>query len=237
MNDHRIAAPRLILFDLDGTLVDSGADIAAAANQARLAARLAPISDAVARSYVGDGVQCLMQRVLAHDLETGERRLPVSDEQLARGLADFAGYYHEHLLDRTALYPGITDLLAGLGDRELMVATNKPRRFTLAILSGLGIADRFTRVVAGDDTGARKPDPEHLRACLAGADHRPDTTVMVGDSPNDVLAARGLGMPSVAVSWGLVARQRLVAAQPTVLVDSVTDLARELSLDSGGAGR
>jgi len=224
MSDPRLAASRLVIFDLDGTLVDSGADIAAAAGHARRAAGLEPLPDAVTIGYVGDGTRRLLERVLAHDLRTGELGPPVATAALEQGLADFGDHYAEHLLEHTVLYPGIAGLLERLVDRRLMIATNKPRRFTLAILAGLGIADRFERVVAGDDAPVRKPDPAHLAACLAGTALGPERCVMVGDSPNDVLAARGLGMPAVAVSWGLVARRRLVAAAPTVLVDSVEEL-------------
>ena len=221
--------PELVVFDLDGTLIDSGRDIAAAANHARRAAQLAPLPAAVAIGYVGDGVQRLLARVLAHDLDTGERSRPVTPAALEQGLADFAAHYAEHLLDRTVLYPGIGELLADLAGRRLMVATNKPRRFTLAILAGLDVADRFERIVAGDDVDARKPDPEHLRACLAGSGLSPAQAVMVGDSPNDVLAAQAAGMPSVAVSWGLVARERLIASEPTVLADTVGELGAALA--------
>lgn len=190
MTDLRRAPSRLVIFDLDGTLVDSGRDIAAAANHARAAAGLPPLSDAVAIGYVGDGVQRLLERALAHDLATGGPGPAITADRLERGLADFAAYYERHLLDHTRLYPGIAELLAGLADRELMVATNKPRRFTEAILAELGIGRRFARIVAGDDVTSRKPDPAHLAACLAGTGLGPDDGVMVGDSPNDVLAAR-----------------------------------------------
>ena len=219
-----------VLFDLDGTLVDSGADIAAAANHARRAAGLKPISEAVAVGYVGDGVQRLLERVLAHDPDTGGPTRVLAADEVPSGLAAFFEYYEEHLLDQTVLYSGVADLLGALAGRRLLVATNKPRRFTLAILTGLGIAGSFERVTAGDDVSVRKPDPAHLAACLAGTGIDPDCAVMVGDSPNDILAARGLSMRSVAVSWGLVERARLVAAEPDVLVDRVEELARELGV-------
>ena len=219
-----------ILYDLDGTLVDSGADNAAAANHARRAAGLTPLSEAVAVGYVGDGVQRLLERVLAHDPDAGGPDRVLAEGELASGLASFFEYYEEHLLDRTVLYPGVAELLSALAGRRLLVATNKPRRFTLAILTGLGIAGSFERVTAGDDAPVRKPDPAHLAACLAGTGIDPDCSVMVGDSPNDVVAARGLSMRSVAVSWGLVERDRLVAAEPDVLVDRVEELARELGV-------
>jgi phosphoglycolate phosphatase len=217
-----------VIFDLDGTLVDTGADIAAAANVARQASGLEPLPAAVVTGYVGNGVQRLLERVLGHDLETGRRRDDVPAAAVAAGLARFAEHYAAHLLDCTALYPGIAELLAALRDRPLFLATNKPRRFTLAILAGLGLDDRFRRVVAGDDVTARKPDPAHLAACLAGTDLPPREVVVVGDSPNDVLAARGLGCRVVGVTWGLVPVARLAAAEPDALVDDARALAREL---------
>lgn len=219
-----------IIFDLDGTLVDSGADIAAAANQARLAAGQPPLPAAVAIGYVGDGVQRLLERVLSHDLATGQAGGQVTAEQLEAGLRHFAAHYMEHLLDRTRLYPGIADLLRTLVDHRLFLATNKPRRFTLAILAGLNLAELFERVVAGDDVARRKPDPAHLKACLAGTGLRPEEVVVVGDSPNDVWAARALGSRAVAVTWGLVPRSILADAMPDALVDRAGDLARELGV-------
>ena len=219
-----------VIFDLDGTLVDSGADIAASANVARTRAGLPPLAAAVAIGYVGDGVQRLLERVLGHDEATGQPTRPVTPAELAAGLDAFADHYVDHLLDRTTPYRGIPELLTSLGERPLMVATNKPRRFTLAILEGLGMAGMFLRVVAGDDAPRRKPDPAHLLACLDGTGLTPDHTVMVGDSPNDVWPARELGMRSVAVSWGLVARARLQEVRPDVLVDDVSQLAAALVL-------
>jgi phosphoglycolate phosphatase len=219
-----------VIFDLDGTLVDSGADIAASANVARTGAGLPPLEAPVAIGYVGDGVQRLLERVLGHDAATGRIERPVSAEELAAGLDAFAAHYAEHLLDRTAPYPGVPELLTSLGERPLMVATNKPRRFTLAILEGLGMAGMFVRVVAGDDVPGRKPDPAHLLACFEGTDLAPRLATMVGDSPNDVRPARKLAMTSVAVSWGLVARARLADAGPDILVDDMSQLAAALAL-------
>jgi len=219
---------RPVIFDLDGTLVDSGADIAAAANHVRIAAGLPPLAPAVALGYVGDGVQLLLERVLAHDPTTGLATRPVAPAELAAGLARFADHYAEHLLDRTSLYPGVAELLAALAGRPLFVATNKPRRFTLAILAGLGVDHRFRRIVAGDDIVARKPDPAHLKACLAGTGLVTTAATVVGDSPNDVRAARGCGARAVAVSWGLVAVERLVEERPDALVHDAAQLAREL---------
>ena len=130
--------------------------------------------------------------------------------RLARGTPGFSGADLENLLNEAALLAvrRESDTVA-MADLELAIE----------------------RVVAGDDVAVRKPDPAHLTACLAGTGLAAGATTVVGDSPNDVLAAHGAGMRSVAVSWGLVARERLVAARPAALVDDVGTLARELGLD------
>lgn len=221
-----------VIFDLDGTLVDTGRDIAAAAAVARRALELEPLPLPVVLGYVGDGVQALLQRVLGHDLATGRSTRPVAPADLERGLASFAAHYAEHLLDGTRLYPGIEALLGALSaDRLLMLATNKPRRFTGPIIDGLGIGRFFHRVVAGDDAPARKPDPAHLAACLAGTGLTPAAVVVVGDSRNDVLAARALGSRAVGVAWGLEPVARLQQAGPDALVRDVAELARELGIN------
>jgi len=223
-----LAAARAVIFDLDGTVVDSGTDIAAAANHVRREFDLAPVSPAVAIGYVGDGVAKLLRRILGHDAATGRTGAagrPVTDAQLAAANRVFFEHYEQHCLDHTRLYPGIRDLLHSLRSRHVLLATNKPRAFTERILAGLDVAASFERIVAGDDTPAKKPDPAHLAACLEGIDVAPGDVVVVGDSPNDVLAARALGAVSVAVAYGLTPRERLAASGPDHLVDSVAALA------------
>jgi len=215
-----------IVWDLDGTLVDSGTDIAKAANIARQGAGLPLIPEDIAISYVGDGVVKLLERVLGHGVSS-----PVSEGEIQAGLARFNAHYDQHLLDQTDLYPGIREVLAALSERPLFLATNKPRRFTMAILEGLGLVGVFQKVVAGDDVPRRKPDPAHIYACIEGTSLLPSLLTVVGDSPNDILAARGMGARSVAVTYGLVPGARLAAEQPDVLVDNVEDLVPALGLE------
>lgn len=221
----RVAA---FIFDLDGTLIDSGADIAASANFARAHFGLPELDPATARGYVGDGVVKLMERVLAHDTRRGAHgagALPVAAEQLDEGLAVFRDHYGRHLLDTTRLYPGVLEVLRRYREFPLHLATNKPRGFTDAILRGLHIADAFRRVVGGDETPARKPDPAHLRLCLEGLDVPPEQVAVVGDSPNDILAARALGACAVGCTYGLVAPGVVKAAGPDHIIEAAGALA------------
>jgi phosphoglycolate phosphatase len=220
-----------VIFDLDGTLVDSGADIAAAANAVRERLNRPRLPEATVVGYVGDGARKLLERSLAHPDRPDEEPEPATAEAVDAALAMFLDIYGAHLLDRTRPYPGIMALLQALGPATLMVATNKPRQLTLPILAGLDLAGYFERVVAGDDVERRKPHPDHLRACLAGHAWRPARVAMVGDSPNDVAAARALGLHAVAVGWGLVDVERLRAAEPDALVVDVDELANVLGVD------
>ena len=207
------------IFDLDGTLIDSGADIAASANFARGHFDLPPLPDATIISHVGDGVRMLMTRLLA----VGD--VPVDEERIAEAVNVFRDHYGRHCLDQTTLFPGVLATLLRFRAVPLTVATNKPRRFTLQILDGLHVADAFRRVVAGDDVPHQKPDPMHLRACLEGLDVPPAEVVVVGDHPNDIQGARAIGALAVGVTYGLTPAGLIRAARPDLVIDSFADLA------------
>ena len=216
------------IFDLDGTLVDSGRDIALAANFTRAHFGLPELPLATVAGYVGDGVATLLYRTLGHDPATGltlDRGLPVGDEMHAEAMRIFADRYGRHLLDTTRLYPGVLEVLARYRRFPLGLATNKPRVFTDAILAGLHIDGAFDAVVAGDETPARKPDPEHLRRCLAGWRVDPAEVAVVGDSPNDIAAARALGAVAVGCTYGLTAAGVIRAAGPDLVIDGIGELA------------
>jgi phosphoglycolate phosphatase len=217
-------APAAFIFDLDGTLVASGRDIARAANVVRRHFDLAELPPAVLTGYVGDGVRKLLQRTLGHDAASGRTGLTVPEPILEEGQAVFARHYGAHLLDTTRLYPGVREVLAAFGAVPLHVATNKPRRFTDAILAGLGLDGVFRRIVAGDEAPERKPDPAHLAACLAGLEVAADRVVVVGDSPHDIAAARGLGAVAVGCAYGLVAPERVRAAAPDFVIEGFAQL-------------
>ncbi|MCP4571015.1 MAG: HAD-IA family hydrolase [bacterium] len=224
-NDLQVDA---FVFDLDGTLVDSGLDIALSANAVRASRGLAELPVPVVVAYVGDGVARLMERTLGHEARpAGADDVPpgaVAPAVVDEGLAVFADHYGAHLLDNTRPYPGVVETLADLDGVPLLVATNKPRVFADALLAGLGLDGFFVGVVGGDDTPARKPDPRHLAEALAGVEAAPERVVVVGDSPNDILAARAYGARSVGCTYGLVDPARVRAAGPNAVIDAFTDL-------------
>lgn len=183
-----------IVFDLDGTLVDSAPDLQAALNRLAAARGLAPFTRAEVVAMIGDGVRALVERALA------ARGQPFEDAALAAFVAD----YTAHAAESTRLFPGMAGALAVLAGRgwRLAVCTNKPAAATAALLGALGLDGRFAAVGGGDSFAVRKPDPGHLRATLAAAGGDPRCAVMVGDHRNDMLAARGAGLPAVFAGWG-----------------------------------
>jgi phosphoglycolate phosphatase len=215
------------IFDLDGTLVDSGLDIALSANFTRIHFGQPELPVETVKSYVGDGVAVLLQRALGHDIysgQTGPAGLPVTEAMLAEGLAIFADHYGRHLLDNTRLYPGVLEMLARYQRFPLHVATNKPRNFTMAILEGLHLDGAFRKVVGGDEPSARKPDPAHLEMALEGLTVKTDEVVVVGDSPNDILAAQALGAVAVGCTYGLVSPGLVRSAKPDHVIDDIAEL-------------
>jgi phosphoglycolate phosphatase len=207
---------RLLVFDLDGTLVDSSRDIATAVNAAF--ACLAPGTptiplDAIL-SFVGEGARLLIERSVGH----AGLDLPADDV-----LAVYLECYRAHLLDTTSLYPGIPEALDALEGTTLAVLTNKPGDMSRAILEGLGVSGRFARVWGAGDVPSRKPDPAGLLCLIDDIGVPAGETWMVGDSATDVGAARAAGVRVAGVTWGFhpVA---LRAAGADRLIDDPRDL-------------
>jgi phosphoglycolate phosphatase len=189
-----VKAVRLVVFDLDGTLVDSSLDLANAVNRtfASVGAPVLPVSEV--RSFVGEGARRLIEKAIA---ATG---VPHSADDL---LPIFLDIYRDVLLENTRLYPGVVEVLDALAPRHrLAVLTNKPGDMSRAILSGLGVARRFHWIWGAGDVPARKPDPEGLRRLVAAAGVAPEEAVYVGDSAIDVRTARAVGTRAVGVTYG-----------------------------------
>lgn len=215
-------APHLrpaLLFDLDGTLIDSGDDLTAAVNHVLGQDDLPALGREQVLRMLGDGAPVLVERAYAHH----------GAETPPDALTRFRAHYRAHCLDATRPYPGIVELLRRLApERALAVATNKPTAFAERIVEGLGLG-RFVGVVVGpEDAGAPKPSPGMLRAALERLGHAPDEAVMIGDSPSDVEAGRRAGAATVAVLWGYRDRDLLEAAGPDRIAATVGELAATL---------
>jgi phosphoglycolate phosphatase len=186
--------PRCLVFDLDGTLVDSVPDLAACLNRVLANRGLAPLTEPRVASMVGDGVRVLLERAFA-------AYGTVPD---ARAVADYTADYAQHIADATRAYPGIADLLAAARAEgwRMAVCTNKPEALAHAVLAATGLDGFFASVGGGDSFPARKPDPAHMLATLAAAGAAARDAVMVGDHRNDILAASGAGMACIFAAWG-----------------------------------
>lgn len=190
-----------VLWDLDGTLVDSQSDIAAAVDRALARNALPRLGEPAVRRHIGSGAQHLVTACHADALgllPAGVARAEVPPVE--RVLADFFAAYKAHIADQTALYPGLRELLADLTVPQAIV-TNKPIGLALALLDALGIRERFGAVYGGESVPRRKPDPMMLHAAMAdlGVQH----AVVIGDGPHDVGAARAAGLPVIGVDWGI----------------------------------
>jgi phosphoglycolate phosphatase len=222
---HRSFDPRaikLVIFDLDGTLIDSRLDLVHSVNAALRHIGRKSLPDEVIASYVGDGAPILIQRALG-----GE----TVDEAIVRqGLQFFLSYYREHKLDHTTVYDGIKDALAAVQSaskgtsRTMAVLTNKPIVPSRAIVEALGLGPFFSQIYGGNSFASKKPDPEGARHLLEENGVCPEEAAIVGDSHVDVETGRKAGLWTVGVNYGF-APHTLHEQPPDVLVDTPLELA------------
>jgi phosphoglycolate phosphatase len=225
---------QLVAFDLDGTLVDSASDIARAVDRALLELGQRTHGVEEVKGWVGEGLSKLLKRAL-----TGELDGEPDPALLARCRTEFCRFYKEVLCVDTRFYPGALEALDRLQGRcKLACITNKSAAFTEPLLKTLGVRERFDVVVSGDTAKALKPDPAPLLYAAAQVGALPAACCMVGDSRNDILAAKAAGFFAVAVSYGYRQGVDLLSLGAELEVDSLLELPDRLpGLAAGGPSR
>jgi len=216
--DNRFAAVRALIFDLDGTLIDSKLDLALSINAMLKRMGRAELVHEDIFGMVGNGAPVLVRRALgAETLKT------TSDEEADTGLAYFLSYYRNHMLDNTVTYPGVREGLALLESHPMAVLTNKPVNFSRAILDGLGLSHYFRYVYGGNSFEKKKPHPMGVETLLRELNAKPQEAMIVGDSEVDIQTARNSGIWSCGVTYGLGA-EGLRAFPPDLTLDSLAEL-------------
>jgi len=206
----------LLIFDLDGTLIDSRLDLADSVNATRRYMDLGPIDNELVYSYVGNGAPVLLRRALGPE---------ASDADVAGALDYFIRYYSQHCLDHTALYPGVREALDLFRERgaRMAVLTNKPVRISGHIVRGLGLGDHFFRIYGGNSFEQKKPDPIGIETLLTETGLPRERAVMVGDSAVDIRTARNAGIQSCGVLYGFQP-ETFRDDPPDILVDDLRQL-------------
>ncbi|MBI2986505.1 MAG: HAD-IA family hydrolase [Deltaproteobacteria bacterium] len=204
----------LIMFDLDGTLADTGQDLADAVNYVRSRLHLAPLDDRLVYSHVGRGAEHLLRGSLPEKCQ----------DRFQEVMGLFLKRYESHLLDTTVLYPHVKETLDYFREKKRVVVTNKLHRFTVLVLRGLGIEDYFDAILGGDSVPQKKPDPGPLNQVLTTFGVRPVKALMVGDGGMDIEAGKRAGVLTCGVTYGLGDKEELAAAKPNFLVDDLRQL-------------
>jgi phosphoglycolate phosphatase len=204
----------LLVFDLDGTLIRSGEDLAASVNYALKAVGLPTVTLEAVLGFIGDGVHILMKRAMGPD----------ALEHYDRAMDLFLDHYEEHLLDRTTLYPDVQEVLDHFSGKIKVIVTQKLQGSVLRIVQALGIADRFQEIIGQDSTPFRKPDPRLLELIMTKWGGTPERTVVIGDGENDILFGRNGGALSCAFLNGITRREKLLALSPDLTCETLSEL-------------
>ena len=216
-----VRKPKMILIDVDGTLVDSVPDLAYCVDEMMKALGREPHGETKVRDWVGNGVELLTRRALICQLD-GEP----SDEDFAKGYPIFLDLYKDNTAKRSCLYPGVREGLDYMNSQGYLLGcvTNKDAQFTFPLLKGLGIYDEFGIVVSGDTLPVKKPDPQPLLHAAAHFGVGAEDSLMLGDSKSDVTAARNAGFQIVCMSYGYNHGEDIRNYHPDAVIDSMEEL-------------
>jgi len=218
MTATNLSSVRALIFDLDGTLIDSKQDLIRSVNAMLVETGREPLHEDTVSSYIGHGAPRLVARALGNG---------ATEEECERALRFFLAHYDAHKLDSTRAYPGVTEALLELRDFPMAVLTNKPVRASRKILEGLGLASFFRAAYGGNSFETKKPDPLGAKKILEELGAAPAQALMVGDSEVDVQTARNTGTLAAAVNYGFGTHDR--AAYPAdIYLDRLTELAAML---------
>ncbi|TDI94706.1 MAG: HAD family hydrolase [Caldithrix sp.] len=206
----------LLIFDLDGTLVDTRRDLANSVNFALNALKLPALQIEEVMSYVGDGLKKLLDRSLPKD----------GLENIGEVIDIFREHYHEHCLDFSGFYPDVVNILNYFQDKKMTVVSNKPEEFTRLILEGLRIADFFEIILGGDSLPLMKPDPGPILHILDKLNASNEKTAIVGDGTTDIEAGKAANILTCAVTYGLKEKEVLLKMEPDFMIDDIVELKR-----------
>ena len=206
----------LLIFDLDGTLVDTRRDLANSVNFALNALKLPALQIEEVMSYVGDGLKKLLDRSLPKD----------GLENIGEVIDIFREHYREHCLDFSGFYPDVVNILNYFQDKKMTVVSNKPEEFTRLILEGLRIADFFEIILGGDSLPLMKPDPGPILHILDKLNASNEKTAIVGDGTTDIEAGKAANILTCAVTYGLKEKEVLLKMEPDFMIDDIVELKR-----------
>lgn len=204
----------LLIFDLDGTLVDTRQDLTNSVNYVRKIFGLSELPLAEVMRYVGDGVHKLMERSLQSE----------DPGMIEDAIQIFARHYREHCLDFSTLYEGAREVLDHFRAKKMAVISNKPDEFTLAILKGLGVDHYFNIILGGDSQPELKPSPAPILHILKELAAPPERAVIIGDGTTDIESGKRAGVHTCAVTYGYRSRVALAPAKPEFMIESLREL-------------
>jgi phosphoglycolate phosphatase len=206
---------KTVLFDLDGTLIDSREDLSAAVNFALTSTNQPPRPPEHIIPHIGNGLRVLLSEVMG----------PVADETLQEAVSSFSKYYDQHCVDRTVLYPGVREGLKALnGKVKLGVVTNKPYDFAQTIIQKLRIGNFISVLVGGDSLPEKKPRPAPFLRALTDLEGEAESSLAIGDGPQDVTGGRAAGMKTCVAKYGYGFRSTTLDLNPDFTIDRFTDL-------------